>query len=77
MGVTFDHSKPTEAILWINAEPFHVVAAGLVLWQTAVLRQLLRKSEYETAIVNVRNHPFSHIFLKYANTTYEIEGKYF
>ncbi|XP_022661627.1 retinal-specific ATP-binding cassette transporter-like isoform X3 [Varroa destructor] len=76
MGVTFDHSKPTEAILWINAEPFHVVAAGLVLWQTAVLRQLLRKSEYETAIVNVRNHPFSHIFLKYANTTYEIEVRH-
>lgn len=40
--------------LWFNGEPFHIGAAAIARWQTALLRQITNDS---SASVNARNQP--------------------
>ncbi|OQR74222.1 ATP-binding cassette sub-family A member 1-like [Tropilaelaps mercedesae] len=54
MGVA-GASKNSGPVLWFNAEPLHFGGAALVCWHTALLRQLLPKSE--DIMVKVMNQP--------------------
>lgn len=61
MGTTSDPTKRDGSpMLWFNAEPFHVGAAALAVWQKTVLGQLLagNSTDFEGSVeVNVKNHP--------------------
>lgn len=57
-AVVNTQNESNQSTLWFNAEPYHVGAAALRLWHTAILRQALPHVKDVEIIIS--NKPLGH-----------------